>query len=146
MIIITCKYVAEIETPTTHTGYLVNGNIHISMGADTSNVEDWITEGNTPDPAYAQAELDNYQVEFTYQELVEQINNLEVIYDGHTFSGNTEAQSFIVSMLTKIEGESPQSTRNIYAIDGRTKVPMTKTSLMELITIIDIAQEAITNV
>ena len=93
---------------------------------------------------FTQEELDEHQVQLTYQELVTMIKQLTVEYMDHTFSGNIEAQGFIVAMLTKIEGEAPASTRNIYAIDGRTRVPMTKTELNELISLIDIAQELIT--
>ena len=140
----TVKCIADIETPTISRNYLVNGAIYAPLTND--KVLAWIADGNIPEPAYTQEELDNYQEEFTFQELVAQINKITVDYDGHTFSGSSEAQSFIVAMLTKIEGESPQATRNIYTIDGKTRAPMTKTNLLELISIIDLAQEAITNV
>ena len=95
----------------------------------------------TPDVA----KNDAIVVELTYQELLTQLSSLTVSFNGNTFSGSNDAQSFIVNMLTKIEGESPQATRNIYAIDGRTRVPMTKTGLLDLLSAIDVAQEAITN-
>ena len=80
----------------------------------------------------------------SYCLILKKADELEVVYDGHTYSGSTSAQSFIVSMLTKIEGEAPSATRNIYAIDGRTREQMTKTELNDLISLIDIAQELIT--
>ncbi len=81
--------------------------------------------------------------ELSYQELMKQLEGLTVDYMDHTFSGNTEAQAYLVAMLTKIEGENPQATRKVYSIDGRTTVPMTKSDMLDLISLIDIAQEAL---
>ncbi len=90
--------------------------------------------------------LSNHETEVTYQELLNQLNDLTIEFMGYTFSGSQEQQAFVVSMLTKIEGENPNSTRNIYAIDGRTKVPMTKSDMYDFMDVVDIAQEAITDV
>ncbi len=108
-------------------------------------MEDWIAEGNTPEPAYTQQEIDDNTVEMTYQEVVQQLNQMTVDFLGHTFSGSQEQQAYVVSMLTKIEGDNPQATRNVYAIDGRTKVPMTKSDMYDFMDVVDVAQEAITN-
>ncbi len=91
------------------------------------------------------AEAESKQVEITYQELVTQLDNLTIAFMEHTFSGSQDQQNFIVAMLAKIEGENPTATRNIYAIDGRTKVQMTKTNMLDFMTAVDIAQELITN-
>ncbi len=91
-------------------------------------------------------EEEDRQTELTYQELVLQLDEMTVEFMGHTFSGSQEQQAYVVSMLTKIEGDNPQATRNVYAIDGRTKVPMTKSDMLDFMDIIDIAQEAITDV
>lgn len=141
------KYIANIENPTVNLGFDVDGKIVFNAQGnfDYRAVLKWIDEGNTPLPAFTQSEIDLHQEEFTYQGLVSQLRKLTVEYEGNTFSGNIEAQSFIVAMIIKIEGETPSATRNIYAINGRTKVPMTKTQLNELISIIDIAQESISN-
>ncbi len=90
-------------------------------------------------------EEEDAQIELTYQELVTVLDDMTVEFLGHTFSGNQEQQAYVVSMLTKIEGDNPQSTRNIYAIDGRTKVPMTKSDMYDFMDVVDVAQEAITN-
>ncbi len=91
-------------------------------------------------------EEEDKQIELTYQELVSQLDEMTVDFMGHTFSGSQEQQAYIVSMLTKIEGDNPQATRNVYAIDGRTKVPMTKTNMLDFMDVVDIAQEAITDI
>ena len=83
--------------------------------------------------------------QISYIALKTQLESLTVTYELNEFSGNNEAQAFIVSHLAKIEGEIPQSTRNVYTVDGATRVPLTKTGLNELLSVIDVAQEAITN-
>lgn len=138
----TVKYIAYIESPTDIIGYLMNGNVW--TGLDHEPVLKWIEDGNIPDPAFTQEELDESNIEFGYRDLVNQINSIIVEYNGNFFSGSIEAQSFIVSMLTKIEGENPNATRNIYTTNGRLKVALTKTGLNELISVIDTAQELIT--
>lgn len=58
----TVKYRAEIETPTTYTGYLVDGKKSVPMAEgnrDYKAVQVWIAKGNIPEPAYTQQELDN---------------------------------------------------------------------------------------
>ncbi len=147
--ITTVKYQANIQTPTTYTGYIVNGTKSVPMAQgnrDYREVQKWIAEGNTPEDAYTQQEIDDAAVEMTYQELKTQLQSLTIDFMGHTFSGSQEQQNFVVVMLTKIEGENPNATRNIYAINGRTRVPMTKTNMLDFMTEVDIAQEAITNI
>ncbi len=146
--ITTVKNQANIESPYILTGYLVDGNKNVPLDTqnrDYQEVQAWIVEGNTPEDAYTQQELDDYDVEFTYSELVQSLESLTIDFMGHTFSGSTESQAYMVSMLTKIEGSNPNATRNIYAIDGRTRVPMTKTNMLDFMIAVDIAQEAITN-
>ncbi len=145
----TVKNKADINNPTVLTGYLVDGNMNVPLSQGNRHyreVQKWIAEGNTPEDAYTQQQLDEYDVEFTYSELMAELENLTIEFMDHTFSGNTEMQAYVVSMLTKIEGSSPQATRNIYAIDGRTRVPMTKSNMLDFMTDVDIAQEAITDV
>ncbi len=84
--------------------------------------------------------------EISFQELQDALETLTIDFMDHTFSGSQEQQNFVVAMLTKIEGENPNSTRNIYAIDGRTRVPMSKSDMLDFMTEVDIAQEAITDV
>ena len=58
------KYTAEIDTPTVPTGYKVNGNKFVPFdegNLDYQEVQEWIAEGNEPEPAYTQDELDKYE-------------------------------------------------------------------------------------
>lgn len=68
MTINTVKYIANIETPTAYTGYLVNDTRYTSIGSGDRyevGVEQWIGEGNTAEPAYTQQELDDYELSKT---------------------------------------------------------------------------------
>ncbi len=148
IIVNTVKNQADINAPTVLTGYLLNGNQHVPLSQGNKEyraIQEWIAEGNTPEPAYTQQEIDDNTVEMTYQEMVQQLNQMTVDFLGHTFSGSQEQQAYVVSMLTKIEGDNPQATRNVYAIDGRTKVPMTKSDMYDFMDVVDVAQEAITD-
>jgi len=60
------KYIANIKTPTEYTGYLVNDEIIVPMDENNRHykeVQEWIAQGNTPDPAFTQDELDKYEKE-----------------------------------------------------------------------------------
>ncbi len=104
---------------------------------------DW-SKRKTKDEVIQEAQ--DTQTELTYQELISQLQDLTIDFMDHTFSGSQDQQAYVVSMLTKIEGENPHATRNVYAIDGRTKVPMTKSNMLNFMSAVDIAQEAITNI
>jgi len=59
----TVKNQANINNPTVLTGYLVDGNMHVPLAVQNRHykmVQKWIAEGNTPEEAYTQAELDLY--------------------------------------------------------------------------------------
>ena len=61
----TVKYKADIETPTTYTGYLVDGTMSVPLVEGNRHfreVQEWIAEDNTPEDAFTQAELDAYQL------------------------------------------------------------------------------------
>ena len=65
MIINTVKYIADIDNPTVNTAYLVNGKRSTIIGSGDRyevGVNDWIAEGNIPEPAYTLEELDAYQL------------------------------------------------------------------------------------
>jgi len=66
----TVKYIADIETPTEYTGYLVDGTINVPM-ADCNRhykeVQEWVAGGNTIEPAYTQDELDEYATNKTIE-------------------------------------------------------------------------------
>ncbi len=90
-------------------------------------------------------EEQDVQIELSFNELQTKLKELEIQFMNHTFSGSQEQQNYIVSMLTKIEGSNPNATRNVYAVDGRTKVPMTKSNMLNFMDAVDVAQETITN-
>ena len=57
----TVKNQAEIDNPTVLTGYLVDDNLNVPLDDRNRHykmVQKWIAEGNTPEEAYTQAEID----------------------------------------------------------------------------------------
>lgn len=59
----TVKNQADINNPTVLTGYLVDGNMSVPLDINNRHnqeVQKWIGEGNTPEEAYTQQELDLY--------------------------------------------------------------------------------------
>ena len=61
----TVKDLAEITSPTVLTGYLVNGNTYIPLvnsNRDYQEVQEWVSEGNTPEPAFTFEELQAYKI------------------------------------------------------------------------------------
>ncbi len=70
----TVKYQADIETPTTYTGYLVNDTKNVPMSQrnrDYREVQEWIAEGNIPEDAYTSQELTDYTHNIKVQEALE---------------------------------------------------------------------------
>ena len=62
----TVKYIADIETPTDFTAFLVDGGMFVpmdEMNRHYQEVQEWIAGGNTPEPAFTQDELDAYAKE-----------------------------------------------------------------------------------
>ncbi len=63
--ITTVKYQADIQTPTTYTGYIVNGSKSVPMAQgnrDYREVQKWMTRGNIPQPAYTSQQLEEYTI------------------------------------------------------------------------------------
>jgi len=74
------KYLADIETPTNYTGYLVDGTLNVPM--DTGNrhyqeVQEWIAQGNKPEPAYTKKELEEYKNNILKVEAIKYLNNTD---------------------------------------------------------------------
>ncbi len=70
----TVKYVAEIDKPTIPLGYIVDVNTIYGMNLNSKSgreVQKWIDEGNTPEDAYTQAELDVYAASLVPTEVKE---------------------------------------------------------------------------
>ncbi len=119
--IVTCKYQANIETPTTYTGYLVDGGKSVPM--DTNNrdyqeVQLWIAEGNTPEDAYIQQELDDYATQQAVNDTQQAVNNITVLYNGFTYSGSEEAQAQMTTAMQVLAGKGDTKTRNFADVDG----------------------------
>ena len=75
----TVKLQADIDNPTVVTGYLVNGNLNVPIvdgNRDYKEVTKWIADGNTPEPAYTQAQLDEYALNKQKQALKDEMNAL----------------------------------------------------------------------
>ncbi len=70
--ITTVKNQADIESPNIITGYLVNGNLNVPGNTPGNRhykmVQEWIAEGNTPEEAYTQAEIDAHTKSVEVQE------------------------------------------------------------------------------
>ncbi len=77
----TVKYLAEIETPTEYTGYFVNSiysvPLHGGSNPSSKNIEAWIVEGNTPEEAYTQAEIDEHIKSVEIQEALKYLKNTD---------------------------------------------------------------------
>ncbi len=76
----TVKNQANIDNPTVLTGYLVDGNMNVPL--DNRNrhyqeVQVWIAEGNTPEEAYTQAELDLYADQQAVQGALEYLKSTD---------------------------------------------------------------------
>jgi len=87
----TVKYMADIETPTDYTGYLVDDYMYVPLDQDNRHykmVQDWISEGNTPQPAYTQDELDAYAKAKANEAMQDALEAILVTHEGHTYSGS----------------------------------------------------------
>jgi len=107
----TVKYIANIETPTDYTGYIVDNTMQVPLDQDNRHykmVQDWIAEGNTPEPAYTQDELDAYAKAKAKSDMEDALEAITVTYKGHTYSGsasNTTQMEKAYSMA-KISGDN----------------------------------------
>ena len=90
----TVKLQADIDNPTVVTGYLVDGNKHVPIAdgnRDYQEVQEWIAEGNIPDPAFTQQELDDYAIEeneVVQDSMIKQGNILQISHDDRTRVGS----------------------------------------------------------
>lgn len=75
----TVKNQADIDNPTVLTGYLVDGNMSVPLDNQNRHykmIQEWITEGNTPEEAYTQAELDAHTKRKEKQDIHNEMNEL----------------------------------------------------------------------
>lgn len=141
----TVKYKANIATPTTYTGYLVDGTKNVPMAEGNKGyqeVQTWISEGNTPEDAYTQAELDAYaQSQIIVNEQIA-LNNIVVFYNGSSYSGSPDKQSEMVTAMAKLEGKNDNKTQKWYTEEG-IKVNLNRDDLDNLLDMIEPLQEDI---
>jgi len=94
----TVKYIAEIETPTDHTGYLVDGNMFVPFDEGNRHygeVQEWIAEGNVVEEAYTPEEIIEYAKRSAKQKMKEALEAITVEVDGHTYSASTESTTHL---------------------------------------------------
>ena len=154
MTINTVKYISDIETPTTYTGYLVNGTRSTDIGSGDSyevGVDEWMTEGNIPDDAYTQAELDAYIVQVDKQWIIDEITAITVAYipiggsTEYTFSGSELEQAKMTASMQVLFGKGDTKTRNHFDVD-RVKVSLVRDDFDNLLDLIEPIYEEITDV
>ncbi len=121
MSINTVKYEAELNASTVIIGYLVNGVKHVPMddaNRDYVIVQEWIGEGNTPEPAYTQAELDAYAIQANNSKIDARINNLTVTVGGKDYSGSPKIQGELAFAIQVLTDKTAGETLSRRAIDG----------------------------
>ncbi len=83
----TVEYQAEIESPNKHIGYLIDGVINVPLAEGNryyTQVQEWIEEGNTPEEAFSQEEIDTYN-----EGIIKQIQN-SMILEGEALINKNE--------------------------------------------------------
>ena len=141
----TVKYQANIETPTTYTGYLVDSikNVPLAPGnRDYQEVQLWIAEGNIPEDAWTQQELDATNEQQSQQSIKAAVAAIRVTYKDKIYSGSEQEQSKIITSMQVLAGKGDTKTRNFFTVD-REKVSLTRDDFDNLLTKIELAFEAI---
>ena len=130
MTINTVKYLANIETPTVYTGYLVNGARITDIGSGDRyevGVDEWMSgnigtelepEYRVPEDAYTFEQLDTHQIQKSIADKVTQVNAIIVEYLGFSYSGSEDNQTKMVTAMQVLEGKNDVHTRNFKDING----------------------------
>ena len=143
----TVKNQADIDNPTVLTGYLVNGNMNVPLDDGNRHYQEvqvWIAEGNTPEEAYTQQELDAHTEDVVYSTMEEDVAAIVVVYNGHTYSGSRDAQNNMNTAMLKLEGKGDTKTQNWYTVD-RVKQKLTRDDFDNLLDMIEPLMEDITD-
>ncbi len=109
----TVKYQAQIETPTSYTGYLVDDIMNVPMDTqnrDYQEVQVWIGEGNTPEEAYTQDELNAYETQTNVTDKYAEINSNTIVYHTVEYYSGTDAQNVMVTNIAKLNEMPAEST------------------------------------
>ena len=143
----TVKYQANIETPNVVTGYLVDGikNVPLAQGnRDYQEVQLWIAEGNIPEDAWTQQELNAADEQQCQQSIKASIAAIRVTYNDKIYSGSEQEQSKIITSMQVLAGKGDTKTRNFFTVD-REKVSLTRDDFDNLLDKIELSFEAITD-
>jgi len=112
-------------------GYLVNGNLLVPndiANRHYSEVQDWIALGNTPDPEFNQAELNQQALVQAKQTKVNQVANITVTTtSGKTFDGDETAQG---RMARAVSFSKPLDTTQ-WVLADNTVATVTREELVE---------------
>ena len=131
----TVKEQRDIETNEL-TGYLVNGSMYVPVEPSNTHykeVQDWISQGNTPEPAYTDQDRIDYFINKRTNEL-KQIRQSKVdsiivtLSTGEVLNGDEVAQTRINRAITGL----PDDTTTIDWVDANNMlVKLTKPKLLE---------------
>ena len=163
MTINTVKYIAEIETPTVNTGYLVNGTRSTTIGSGDRyevGVDEWMAENigteevpeyRVPEEAYTQAQLDQYIINDAKSTMDAQVNAITVDYIpandtvSYTFSGSYQSQNEMTAHMQVLFGKADTVTRNYFTVDKQ-KVKLSRDDFDNLLDMIEPIFETITDI
>ena len=112
-------------------GYLVDGNMSVPNAIGNRHyqeVQDWIALGNTPEPEFTQAELNQQALVQAKQTKVTQVSNITVTTtSGKTFDGDETAQG---RMARAVSFSKPLDTTQWILADN-TVATVTREELVE---------------
>jgi hypothetical protein len=83
-------------------GYLVNGTIFVPKAEGNRHykmVQEWISEGNTPNPALTEDELEKQQYQEWKANRQTAVDNIEVSYNGVIFQGDEISQGRMARVI-----------------------------------------------
>jgi protein subunit release factor A len=108
----TVKEIRDIDTDQL-TGYLINNSMHVPLSEGNRHykeVQEWIAEGNIPEPAYTSDELENYLNEKHNNEILFQIvqKEKELIRPMRELLSNTATAENKEYAQTKVDEIEPE--------------------------------------
>ena len=111
---ITIKSVKEIRDigTDTLTGYLVDGmTVPLSDGnRHYKEVQEWLKEGNKPEPAYTEEERNDYllkkKIKSWKKDRQQKVDNIEVTYNNVIYQGDETSQTRMTKAITALPDDS----------------------------------------
>ncbi len=141
----TVKYQANIETPTTHTGYLVDNTKSVPMdpnNRDYQEVQVWIGEGNTPEDAYTQVEVGEYNTQTGVLGKYDEINSSTIIFNTVEYNSGTTDQNIFTTNIAKLNDLAPGTTL-IHYTSSNIKTYLDIDEFKELLNLASVQRESI---